>query len=138
MPMILTSYSVVKSLPPEGSEEWLALLPGWTGWKYHYGGGGDSNMVTTEQYADGSVSLKNIYYDNTHVVSPATTGVLSGICRPSNVVISYLGDFMVITPCGDALIDRLPKYYIKGNELKRSSGIVRWWAVAGVDSLTLE
>ena len=34
MSLILAAYNVIKPLPPEGSEEWLAMLPGWTGWKY--------------------------------------------------------------------------------------------------------
>lgn len=36
MPKILASYAVnVELLPPEGSEEWLAMLPGWSGWRYN-------------------------------------------------------------------------------------------------------
>lgn len=34
MSMILTAYNVIKPLPPEGSDEWMAMLPGWSGWRY--------------------------------------------------------------------------------------------------------
>lgn len=34
MPKILNSYSKGVVLPPEGSDEWFALLPGWQGWIY--------------------------------------------------------------------------------------------------------
>ena len=34
MSMLLKSYQNVP-LPPEGSEEWLAMLPGWSGWIYN-------------------------------------------------------------------------------------------------------
>lgn len=34
MSMLLTAYNVIKPLPPEGSDEWLAMLPGWSGWIY--------------------------------------------------------------------------------------------------------
>ena len=32
MSMILKSYDEGIVLPPEGSDEWMALLPGWSGW----------------------------------------------------------------------------------------------------------
>ena len=32
MSMILKSYDEGIVLPPEGSDEWFALLPGWSGW----------------------------------------------------------------------------------------------------------
>lgn len=34
MPKILNSYDKSIVLPPEGSNEWFALLPGWQGWIY--------------------------------------------------------------------------------------------------------
>ena len=37
MPKILISYAVNKYIPEEGSEEWLALLPNWSGWYYALG-----------------------------------------------------------------------------------------------------
>lgn len=36
MSKILASYAVnVDPLPPEGSDEWFALLPGWSGWRFN-------------------------------------------------------------------------------------------------------
>lgn len=37
MSMILKSYGEGIVLPPEGSDEWFALLPGWSGWMYSPG-----------------------------------------------------------------------------------------------------
>ena len=37
MPKILVNYAVNKYIPEEGSEEWLALLPNWSGWYYALG-----------------------------------------------------------------------------------------------------
>ena len=34
MSKILTAYNAIKPLPPEGSDEWLAMLPGWQGWVF--------------------------------------------------------------------------------------------------------
>lgn len=42
MPKILTSYDKSIVLPPEGSDEWLALLPGWSGWQYSFEYGPDT------------------------------------------------------------------------------------------------
>lgn len=143
MSMILTAYNVLKPLPPEGSEEWLAMLPGWTGWKYHYGEGGDSNLVYTITWPATGLFLHSVYYDDVHVIGDTDGSVHDGICMANDIPLSYIGDYLVITPCEEALRPNLPKYYIKDVVARLSStnslgGTNAYWAVAGVDSLTLE
>ena len=56
MSMILTAYNAIKPLPPEGSEEWLAMLPGWSGWIY------DDYYCSWHDGREGCYAL-DFYYD---------------------------------------------------------------------------
>lgn len=134
MSMILTAYNVIKPLPPEGSEEWLAMLPGWTGWKYAYGD--NSYLFITNTYTG---ALSSISWAGIDVVDPTYNSSRHPLCIAAETTTSYLGNYMVITPCPKALANsNLPKYYIKDITLRTTNKDIQYWAIAGVNSLTLE
>lgn len=83
MPKILASYAVnVDPLPPEGSEEWLAMLPGWSGWIYR---DRPSNvyMIRTQNYdnldKDIGAVYWNIYEGKTGDITTSNRGYVGAI-----------------------------------------------------------
>lgn len=132
MSMILTAYNVIKPLPPEGSEEWLAMLPGWTGWKYYYGDGGPRHYFVTT-FWDRYVDI--VDWNDTYIVYP---GSGSGYCSRGEIETYFIGDYEVIIPCDSGIISGYPKFYIRDKNRQRANGGTYYYAVAGVDSLALE
>ena len=98
MSMILTAYNAIKLLPPEGSDEWLAMLPGWTGWRFNityrqdqysfwanYSG---STAVITVQWAEDSTMGNDWVY---------RTGGLSATGENSKYELcKYIGEHLYI------------------------------------------
>lgn len=102
MSKILTSYAVnVDPLPPEGSDEWFALLPGWSGWRYnnrynedYYAfwvndGGAPSGYATiTVQWAEDS-TMGNDWVYRTGGLSATGENSKSELCK-------YIGGHLYI------------------------------------------
>ena len=75
MPMLLKSYqnTPLPPLPPEGSEEWLAMLPGWSGWHYQTKETSTISYLWLGRYdvmRDFDVLYFNIYEGKTGDASP--------------------------------------------------------------------
>lgn len=118
MSMILKSYDEGIVLPPEGTEEWLALLPGWSGWRYQEG-------VT-----DGESTP--LYYFMTMLNNPNTGNVywniwegLTGSFNESNT--GYVGDVFYAHIGG--------YYYFRGEHKKNNFILGNWYAIARATSL---
>ena len=61
MSMLLKSYQNAP-LPPEGSEEWLAMLPGWSGWIYNPDYGDTSGWMYEVTPSGGPIGTVGVVY----------------------------------------------------------------------------
>ena len=128
MSMILAAYNAIKPLPPEGSEEWLAMLPGWTGWKF---GQGANDILVHRNSGD----LWYINFNNYNIAYVSA----SAICLTREVESIIIGSYTIYKACDSVTAYGLPRYYVRSLERRGTSGeLGDLYAVAGVDSLTLE
>ena len=127
MSMILTAYNAVKPLPPEGSEEWLAMLPGWTGWRFNiayrqdnysfwaqYEGSSipNGNAVITVQWAEDS-TMGNDWVYRTGGLSATGENSKSELCK-------YIGGHLYIYDASNGW------YYFAGEYKVNSEGILKY------------
>ena len=102
MSMILTAYNVIKPLPPEGSEEWLAMLPGWTGWIYSFEYGPDT--PTTQWHV-------NRYWSETPYGGTTIRVRIAWGGADNYIVYDTLGDDPMPSPIGNTYYAILGSYY---------------------------
>ena len=114
MPMLLKSYQNAP-LPPEGSDEWLAMLPGWTGWRYCQHGDGCGNHYAWEDWSYQAFVYWDIYEGKT-------------------------GDVPIETNCprvGDTLYYKVGSYYyFRGIYREVENGHIKAYEIARATSLT--
>ena len=95
--------------------------------------------------ADNSVSISSndnslycINFDGRTISGTTTAGVHAAICLNSSVEKIIIGSYTIYKACDD-VPSYLPKYYVKGNDVRETTGVYGvWYAVAGVNSLTIE
>lgn len=103
MSMILTAYNVIKPLPPEGSEEWLAMLPGWSGWLCRLKADSDYSyywLGRYEYFHDYDVLYFNTYEGMLGTVNPTTAPFVG------DIMYTYIGGY----------------YYFRGAFYKKGDG----------------
>lgn len=129
MSMILKSYNAIKPLPPEGSEEWLEMLPGWTGWKYGLG----ANDILVSR------PTGSLYYMNFNGYHISYVNAVDALCLNDDVESIIIGSYTIYKACDKVTAYGLPRYYVRSLERYGTSGVYGdLYAVAGVNSLTLE
>lgn len=129
MSMILTAYNAIKPLPPEGSEEWLAMLPGWTGWKYQWDG--NRYYISLDAYGN----MHWVYWDYHCIFTWMPGGTYDGDCSWSLATFIQVGPRKVVIPCEDSAYSG--KYIFVGDYVF-TSGTENYYKIALADAIALE
>lgn len=129
MSMILTAYNVIKPLPPEGSDEWLAMLPGWTGWRYDYNGNG--NFVVWNYRLN---YVEDLYWDYRTILGAALSGAFAAECHNTNSKVQAIGTRWAITVLCE---DVTPKYFFAGDVMRTFSNGMDYRKIASADVISL-